>query len=421
MGFVQLLVDILSVPAVLVGVIALIGLIAQKKPFEVLVSGALKTTLGFLILSGGANIVVGAITPLGEILQQGFHIKGVIAVNEVVIAVAQKQFGKEMALAMVAGFLVNIILAYILPWKYIFLTGHHTLFMATMSVAVLGSAGITGFSLILVSALIVGFSSIFFPAISSPFMQKITGSNDFVLGHWGTTGYVLSGLIGKWIGNPDDSTENLNLPTWANFLREPLIAMGVVMSIIYTIAVLKAGSAYVVQTSGGQNFILYGIIQALTFAGGIGVILLGVRMIIGEIVPAFKGFAEKIVPNSRPALDCPVVFPYAPNAVLIGYLSSTLGGVVAMFIQMAAGWTVMVPSMIVHFFCGGTSGVFGNAMGGKRGCVTGAFIHGMFITLLSGFLYPLMGAIGFANTTFGDSDFSIMGLILGFFTKMFAR
>ncbi len=420
-GILKIIVDILSVPAVLVGLIALLGLVAQKKPVEVVISGTLKTTLGFLILGAGAGVVINAIVPLGDILQHGFNIKGVIAVNEVVIAIAQKQFGTEMALTMVAGFAANVIFALILPWKYIFLSGHHTLFMATVAVAVLGAgAGITGLPLILSGALVIGFSSIFFPAISAPFMKKITGGDEFVMGHWGTTGYCLSGLIGKLVGNPDDSTENIQLPSWANFMREPLIAMGIVMSIVYMIAVLKAGPEFVATKSGGQWPVLYAVMQGLLFAGGIGVILLGVRMILAEIVPAFRGFAERIVPNSKPALDCPVVFPYAPNALLIGYLFSTLGGIVAMFIQIAAGWTVMVPSMIIHFFCGGTSGIFGNATGGKKGAMLGAFTHGILVTLLSGFLYPLMGSIGFANTTFGDSDFSIMGIVLGFLAKLVA-
>ena len=42
-------------------------------------------------------------------------------------------------------------------------------------------------------------------------------------------------------------------------------------------------------------------------------------MVIAEIVPAFKGISDKLVPNARPALDCPVVFPYAPNAVPVSY------------------------------------------------------------------------------------------------------
>ncbi|KAF3366945.1 SgaT protein, partial [Enterococcus faecium] len=61
--------------------------------------------------------------------------------------------------------------------------------------------------------------------------------------------------------------------------------------------------------SGGQNYLVYAIIMAITFAAGVFIILQGVRLILAEIVPAFTGFSEKLVPNARPALDCPVVYP----------------------------------------------------------------------------------------------------------------
>ena len=45
-------VDILKVPSVLVGLIALIGLVAQKKSFSDVVKGTIKTILGFIVLGG---------------------------------------------------------------------------------------------------------------------------------------------------------------------------------------------------------------------------------------------------------------------------------------------------------------------------------------------------------------------------------
>lgn len=113
--------------------------------------------------------------------------------------------------------------------------------------------------------------------------------------------------------------------------------------------------------------------QSITFAAGVYIILQGVRMVIAEIVPAFKGISDKLVPNARPALDCPVVFPYAPNAVLVGFLSSFAAGLIGMFMLYLLNMTVIIPGVVPHFFVGAAAGVFGNATGGRRGAILGAF------------------------------------------------
>ena len=128
------------------------------------------------------------------------------------------------------------------------------------------------------------------------------------------------------------------------------------------------------------HWLVWAITKGLNFAGGVYIILSGVRLIIGEIVPAFRGIAEKIVPNAKPALDCPVVFPYAPNAVLIGFLVSFLGGIVGLFIlgginKALVPVALILPGVIPHFFCGATAGVFANAEGGLKGCLAGSFLH----------------------------------------------
>jgi PTS system ascorbate-specific IIC component len=158
--------------------------------------------------------------------------------------------------------------------------------------------------------------------------------------------------------------------------------------------------------------------QALVFGGGVAVILLGVRTILGEIVPAFAGIAERVIPGAVPALDCPVAFPYAPNAVLVGFLASVVGGLVGFGILWAGLGAALVvplilPGMIPHFFTGGTAGVFGNATGGRRGAVAGGFVNGLIITLFAAFLVPVMSAIGFQGTTFGDADFQWFGFLVG--------
>ena len=66
------------------------------------------------------------------------------------------------------------------------------------------------------------------------------------------------------------------------------------------------------------------------------------------------------------------------------------------------------------FFVGAAAGVFGNATGGRRGAILGSFANGLLLlTILPVFLLPVLGDLGFANTTFSDADFGAVGIILG--------
>jgi PTS system ascorbate-specific IIC component len=100
--------------------------------------------------------------------------------------------------------------------------------------------------------------------------------------------------------------------------------------------------------------------------------------------------------------------------VLIGFISSFVGGIIGMIILgFIPGAAVIVPGLVPHFFVGGTAGVFGNATGGRRGAIIGAFVNGLIITFLAALLLPVLGDLGFANTTFGDSDFQWLGILVG--------
>ena len=70
MAILDVLKAILSNAAILVGLIALVGLLALKKPFEAVMSGTLKTIIGFIILGAGAGVVVNVVVPLGDLFNQ---------------------------------------------------------------------------------------------------------------------------------------------------------------------------------------------------------------------------------------------------------------------------------------------------------------------------------------------------------------
>ena len=57
MPVIDFIVNVLSTPAILVGLVALLGLVLQKKPIEELVKGTLKTIVGFLVLFARASFL----------------------------------------------------------------------------------------------------------------------------------------------------------------------------------------------------------------------------------------------------------------------------------------------------------------------------------------------------------------------------
>lgn len=408
------LIDIAKTPAILVALIAILGLLLQKKPLSDIMKGGIKTFVGFLVVSGGAGIIQNSLQPFGQMFEHAFHLTGVVPNNEAVVAVALTEYGTATSLIMLLGMIFNILIARFTRFKYIFLTGHHTLYMACMIAVIMSVAGFTSVALIVMGGLALALIMTLSPAFVQKYMVQLTGNDKVALGHFSSLGYWLSGFIGGLVGDKSTSTEDIQFPKGLAFLRDSTVSIAISMSVIYMIVAFFAGGDYIKENlSNGTNSMVYALTLGGTFAAGVFVILSGVRLILAEIVPAFKGISEKLVPNSKPALDCPIVYPYAPNAVLIGFISSFVGGIVSMFILIATGGVVILPGVVPHFFCGATAGVIGNASGGVRGAVIGSFVQGILISFLPVFLLPVMGSLGFTGSTFSDADFGLSGIFLG--------
>lgn len=412
--------DILGTPAILVGLFALIGLLLQRAAITNIVSGTLKTVMGFVILGAGAGVIIGSLDQFSSMFDNAFNIQGVIPNNEAIVALAQDAFGTETAMIMLFGMVVNILLARVTPYKYIFLTGHHTMFMACLIAVILMTGGMAGFPLVFIGSIILGSLMVLMPALITPYTRKITGSDDFTIGHFGSIGYFVSAFVGEKVGKNSKSTEELKVPKSLGFLRDTSVAVALTMFILFFVVALFSGPTFIEsQLSGGTNFLVFAFLQGLTFAAGVYIILAGVRMLLAEIVPAFKGIADKIVPNAIPALDCPAIFPFANNAVIIGFIFSFVAGLISMLLLPLFGLSIIVPGLVPHFFTGAAAGVFGNATGGRRGAIFGSMANGFLISFLPALLLPVLGTLGFEGTTFGDSDFGVVGIVLGGIVELF--
>lgn len=438
MPVIDFVVSILSTPAILVGLIALLGLLLQKAPLEKVITGTLKTIVGFLVLGAGASFVqTGSLLAFGEVFNYAFHMQGVVTNTDAFAAIALKDFGQATALIMCVGMLMNIVLARFSNLKFIFLTGHSALYMSAMFAVFLSGVGhLSGWQLVVAGGALMGLFMALAPAICEPTMKKVTGTDAVALGHTSSVAYWAAGAIGSLFskkGEKGKSTEDINFSQALSFLRDTTVAIGLTMVLFFVVVTGIAVAQGLLNEDPSQfqnlnellnvgtdtqtNWIVWSIKSGLAFAGGVYVILAGVRMVIGEITPAFKGIADKLVPGAKPALDCPVTFAYAPNAVIIGFLCSFAGGIVALLVLGLIDATMIpvaliLPGVVPHFFCGATAGVFGNARGGIKGCVAGSFVNGLLGGFLPAACMPVLTAQGFSNLTFGDADFGTIGILL---------
>jgi PTS system ascorbate-specific IIC component len=404
--------EVLAEPAILVGLFALVGLLLQRKAIPDVFTGTVKTIVGMLIFSIGAGAAVGSLDAFQQLFTEGFGVQGVVPLSEGVTGLALQEYGSQIAIIMVYGLVVNLLFAAITPMKYVFLTGQHNLFFAAVLTLVLNSAGLGRTHAILLGGVLLGFFAAFFPWLGRKGIKAITGSNDIGIGHYDTIGYAISSWLGSKIGDASRSTESLKLPKGLSFFRDYVAAIALTMLVFYYVATLAAGPTFAQEVAGDMHWLVFPFMQALIFAGAVYVIITGIRMLLGEIVPAFLGISSKLVKGVKPALDCPAVFPYAPTAVVLGFLVAYGAGLLMMGVYIALGWVVIIPVAIPYFFIGGTAAVFGNATGGWKGAVVGSAVVGALISLGPQLIYPILDNVGLPGSSFPETDFTAVGLPL---------
>ncbi|MCP0888015.1 PTS transporter subunit IIC [Ligilactobacillus sp. WILCCON 0076] len=415
------LVSLLSNPAILLGIVSFVGLVAQRKKSTEVLTGTLKTAIGFLIFGVGASTMTTTLQNFNTMFQKGFHLTGVIASPEAATALAQGKYGFVVSITLIMGFIMNLVFARITPFKNVFFTGGHSLFFACVLALVLKAHGMTNTWAIVIGGSILGFVSAALPELCQPFMRKITGNNTQAIGHFNMIGYALSGFVGNVFKKyKDQTTENIKFPGWLSFFKDFLMGVATVMTLLFYIAALAAGKVTVTKLSGTTNWLVFPLIQALTFTAGISILMTGVRMFLAEITAAFVAISEKFIPGSRPALDVPTIFPYAPTAVLVGFLSSYVAGLLAIVVMVILKFSiVIIPAAHICFFSGGTAGIFGNSTGGWRGAILGSFIVGLLLAFLPVILYPTFVHLGISGSMFPNVDYNVVGSLLNWFLGLF--
>ncbi len=419
--------EIFGSAPIFLALIAFVGLMLQRKPFSEVLAGTFKTAIGVLILTKGVDIVISAMIPLANAFGV-FTVEGGEVIESMGASAFISTYGSQIGIAMVVAFGINLLVARFTKWKSVFLTGHMLYWFPFIFVAAGVDAGLTGTTLVVVATLFTAAYMIITPNLIRPFVRLVTNDDSFTIGHPTVGLSLIAGFIGKWFGDKSKSTEDMNFPKSLGFLKEISITSSIVIILVYAVmmvVVSVAGNSplEVFGLESSAKIFNYLLIQGITFGAGLTVLLLGVRMMIAEIVPAFTGFQEKLIPDAIPALDCPLLFPYAPNALIIGFVVSMITSTIAIVLFAITGFFpfVIAPLTITCFFEIGTASIIGNATGGRRGAILGSAVAGIVMVLLVGFSIPfLQGTVADWIIIFGGNDFSLWAIIEGLFARLIA-
>jgi PTS system ascorbate-specific IIC component len=407
--------NILRNPPVLLGLIAMLGLLLQKKSFSEVIKGTLLAAFGMIILNAGVSMLVNSILPINQAFQALSGAQAAEGLNDVTFT---GTYGGDVGLAMFIGLALHLLIARFTPIKTIFLTGHMLWWFPFVFVAAGVEAGLHG-------ALLIGLSAVFsavywsvMPWILRKYVFAVTNDDSFTIGHPTGILSLVAGFVSSKVGNKEKSTEDLKLPKGLSFFREISITGAMVIFIMLAIIGISIPSS----VPEGQNFFMVAVNQGLNFGAGLIIMLQGVRMLINQIVPAFKGISDKLVPNALPAFDCPIIFNYKPNAVLVGFVTAMITSTILVGICNMTGVfkVIIIPLVITSFFECGAAAVIAEGQGGVRGCIIGTAVASFVMVALVG-----ISAAMYSHTIqnwmliFGGNDLSFFGIIANFIAKLF--
>lgn len=412
-------------------IIVLIGLLLQKKKAVDVIKGVSKAMVGVMILKQGSSLLQAAYKPVMEILKKAFGVTGIVTENYTGMASINTALPEDIIslvpMVLVCAFIINVLLARFTPLKYVFLTAHTLLAMSTLVTWIMVYFfHVDGVVLVLCAALFVGMYNTIMPAWVHKYAKPFVGDS-FTLGHFSGMSAIISANIGKLLGGwkknhkLHEEEEANDSKGFTKIFADSTVVTFLLMTVVLGGICLIAGKDYILEQCGSTNWVVWTLELGGSFTVGIVVLLTGVRMMIAELVPAFKGISEKLIPNAVPALDMPVFYPLAPFASVLGFIGAFIGEFVAFFILLGCGSPIlMIPGIIATFFDGGIAGVFGYKYGDRKGAFVGDLVCGL-VQILGGLVFTTWSGLAELGATYGNTDFGTIWIAISGIAKVLSN
>lgn len=429
--------NILSRPAIFIGLIVLLGYsLTGKKPTEIFI-GFMKTVVGYMILQVGSGGLVNNFSAILKGLSERFQLTATVTDPNFGFAAATKALsdigaaGSATMLTLLIAFSWNILLVLFKPVtkvRTLFITGHIMVKQSAVTtwIIFLFFPELRGLYGTVATALLIGTYWAVFSNLTVEATQDLTDGAGFAVGHQQMLGVWFADKVAPFLGGKgkDKDIEHMNLPgalgLFNNYIAATCLMMflffGTLLFILGPEVMQKADPAF-----KGMSFGIYVFEKCIFFTVYLEILRLGVRLFVGEMIESFTGISNKLLKGSLPAVDCAATYAFAPgNAVLFGFIFGTLGqlfAIACLFIFKSP--IFIIPGFVPLFFDNATIGVFANKKGGFRAVVIICILSGILQVFGSAFAAVFFGLSKYGGWV-GNLDWATLWPVMGLLMKAFS-
>ena len=223
--------QVLTNQTIFIGLIALGGLLLQKKELPHVIDGVVKTVAGLLVLSSGAGIIFQSLSQVVTALNESMGVAGTLPINDAAgaMVLSLEGYGRNAVLIFLFAFLLHLVLVRLVPgkdFKNVYLTAHlalfHACFMAVTLPVVLDTTN--NVVIIAVATVLNAAYYTFSPAITRKLSREWT-KDAITLGFMDQVGSLIAHFVGKFVGNPEEDADKLKLPKWASMFRDNTVVL----------------------------------------------------------------------------------------------------------------------------------------------------------------------------------------------------
>ena len=207
----------------------------------------------------------------------------------------------------------------------------------------------------------------------------------------------------------------MQLPGWLRSISDGGLSVAVSLPIAYIFVwavVMIVGNESALQllreNAGSTNSFLYMVLTALQLAAAIYILLYGLRMFLGALLPAFQGISERFIPDAVPGIDTVAFYAVSPNAVVITMLSYMVGAIITTIICIILKTPVLVIFQLASAFSESSAiGAIANSKGGWKACIMAGLVVGILATVAAGFFAAGLGILdqGIAQANFDSCGY----------------